>query len=589
MLTHLVIRNFAIIERLEIPFRAGLTVLTGETGAGKSIIIDALNLLLGGRAATEVIRTDEQEAVVEGVFEPDGVIRQVVADRLGDRGIEMEDGQLVVRRIISRTGRNKVFINGSLTTVGALAELTKGLVDISGQHEHYSLLDPEGHVDILDNFADLGAQRAEMSARHSKMAAIERELRAIDRSKRERAGRIDYLRFQLEEIDRAELEAGEDEDLAREIARLRHAEKLQEAAQSALFCSYESDSGASTQLGEAAMAIGRVGEFDEEMAAIGARFDEIAMQLEEAARDLRTHLRSIDRDPRRLHECVERQEMIKRLNRKHGESVEAILAHADQMREELEGLEGAEERSHKLDEELASARTRAFETARALSEARREAASRLEERLEAELADLNMARTRFIVDFSPSMIPSTPHTPREYEGLDAANEDGASDHGAPIEISARGLDRVEFLISPNLGEEPKPLAKIASGGELSRVMLVMKSALMERDVVGTYIFDEVDTGIGGSTADKVGQKIQNTAHNHQVLCITHLPQIASRCEHHYLVEKLQVGDRTQSTIRPLEVEERVEEIARMLGGLHVTTTTIEAAREMITSKIRLAG
>lgn len=583
MLTHLIIRNFAIIEHLEIPFEEGFTVLTGETGAGKSIIIDALNLLLGGRAQTDVIRTSEEEAVVEGIFAPGKVQLERVNTMLSDRGIETLDDQLVVRRIVSRSGRNKVFVNGSLTTVSALGELTQGLVDISGQHEHYSLLDPERHVDILDDFAELDDLSGRVARAFERVAGIRGELRQIRKNVRERANRIDYLRFQLSEIEAAHLSPGEDDEIEEELGRLRHAEKLQDAGRRAIYLGYEEDNSAAQQLSEACGILGRVEQYDEKMGEFGSKIEEIQILLEEVMRDLRSHVVGIDADPARLDALIERSESLKKLKRKHGERIEEILANASRMRDELERLETAEVRSEALDGELIEAEREAFKLSRRLSRARREAARLLEQCVEGELGDLNMARTRFIVSFSPAELPDEEHFMMASELHESEEGDALQ---PKITLGPKGFDQIEFLISPNLGEEPKPLAKIASGGELSRVMLVMKSALMDRDHVDTYIFDEVDTGIGGSTADMVGMKIQKTSGEHQVLCITHLPQIASRCDHHYRVEKSLVDGRTQSTIRPLDEDERVAEIARMLGGARVTSTTMEAAREMITSRLR---
>ncbi|MEC9441485.1 MAG: DNA repair protein RecN [Myxococcota bacterium] len=590
MLSHLVIRNFAIIEHLEIPFNRGFTVLTGETGAGKSIIIDALNLLLGGRAMTEVIRTDEDEAVVEGIFEPKQAILDAINTKLEDRGIQTIDHQIMVRRIVSRSGRNKVFINGSLTTVTALGELTAGLVDISGQHEHYSLLDPEGHVDILDSFAELEDLRERVATSFAKVASIRRELSDIRKNVRQRASRIDYLGFQLAEIDAASLVVGEEEDLARELDLLRHAEKLQDAGRKALYLSYEADASSAQQLSESVALLSRVGPFDDAMQEFADRMEEAQIIVEEIARDLRSHIMGIDSDPLRLDVCIERGEVLKKLKRKHGESIAEILDTAEQMRTELERLRNADERGQHLEDDLREAELETFKLSRRLSRARREAARLLEQVLESELSDLNMARTRFVVSFSPAELPEEDALGHNLDNadlldvLEVEENEGTSDR---LQLGVKGFDQVEFLISPNVGESPKPLAKIASGGELSRVMLVMKSALLDRDTVSTYVFDEVDTGIGGSTADMVGLKIEKTASEHQVLCITHLPQIASRCTHHYLVEKSLVNGRTQSTIRPLEMDEQVAEIARMLGGARVTSTTMEAAREMISGRPRI--
>ncbi len=564
MLSHLVIRNFAIIEHLEIPLYAGQTVLTGETGAGKSIIIDALNLLLGGRASTDVIRSDEDEAVVEAIFAPSEDRLAAINARLQAEGIATGK-ELVVRRIVSRSGRNKVFVNGGLTTVGTLAEITGGLVDISGQHEHYSLFDVTQHVGMLDGFADVGDLTAEMARAYAEVAELRRKLASIHQGVQERLNRIDFLRFQLEEIDQAQLQAGEDEELRAELQALKHAEKIIEATRQASYLCYEGDSAAGPQLAEAVAQLERAAQWDPQLSELAARLEQARIGVEDAARELAGYNRDIDNDPARLDDIVERLELIKRLQRKHGGAdVDMVIAKAADMRAELHELEHAEERGGELEEALERARRDALAIAHKLSQKRRQAAKRLQEQIEAELGELNMKHTRFVVSFEPADLPKK-------GALDAAE----------LSLSASGFDRVEFLIAPNAGEEPRPLAKIASGGELSRIMLAFKTVLVDRDAVETYVFDEVDTGIGGQTADVVGAKISRTAEAHQVLCITHLPQIASRSDHHYLVEKLLVDGRTRSRIRPLDAEERVEELARMLGGTRVTAKTRDAARDLL--------
>lgn len=570
MLSHLVIRNFAIIKHLEIPFKRGFTVLTGETGAGKSIVIDALNLLLGGRASAEIIRTDEDAAVVEGIFEPSPRTLQRLNIALEERGMETFEDQVVVRRIVSRNGRNKVFINGSLTTVKALGELTQGLVDISGQHEHYSLLDPEGHVGILDDFAGMDTQLEKMRAAWSSVSGLRAQLRKIHANTRDRAMRIDFLRYQLEEIDALELTPGEDVALEEELSLLRHAEKIERAGMHVLHLCYEQEHSANNQISEAMALLNSVAPYDKTLASLGERLQEVGILLDDVVRDLSRHLSGLDSDASRLDDVIERVEAIKHLQRKHGSSVDEIIERAEQMRQELHQLEHAEEHSQGLADALKTAELAALKVAHQLSLKRRQVARDMEARVEQELADLNMARTRFVVHFGLDILP------KRFDQMTTHTRDALLEQLGPD-----GFDAVEFLIAPNVGELPKPMAKIASGGELSRVMLVLKSALVERDPVDTYVFDEVDTGIGGSTADMVGIKIHGTSKHHQVLCITHLAQIASRCDHHYLVEKQLVDDRTQSTIRPLSESERVEEIARMLGGTRVTDKTLDAARELV--------
>lgn len=558
MLSHLVIRNFAIIHHLEIPFEPGLTVLTGETGAGKSIIVDALNLLLGGRASTDVIRTDEDQAVVEGMFdlaEPARVNRL-----LEQRGIEALEGQVVIRRIVSRSGRNKVFVNGSVTTVSTLSELTGGLVDISGQHEHYSLFDATRHLDVLDAFADLGDDRAEMDQAWAQVREHRDALAHLRQNVRDRAQRIDFLRFQLDEIEAVAPEPDEDVELRRDLDVLRNAEKIATAANGAVDELYEDADSAVSRIVTASERLRAAGVHDASLSDFADRLGEARIVVEEVARELQGYADDIDDDPRRLDRIQGRLEDLRRLERKHGGDVDAVLAAAEEMRGELDDLENADERTAELEAELDAAEQAAFEVASRLSRKRRAAARIFAEAIESELADLNMARTRFVVSFGPREEPASV---------------------AEVELGPKGFDDVEYLIAPNVGEEPKPLSRIASGGEMSRIMLAIKTVHSDRDAIATYIFDEVDAGIGGETADMVALKLRGTADTHQVLCITHLPQIASRGNQHYRVEKGTAKGRTQSTIRPLDTEERVDEIARMLGGARVTDKTRDAARELL--------
>ena len=558
MLSHLVIRNFAIIDHLEVPFEPGLTVLTGETGAGKSIVVDALNLLLGGRASNDVIRTDEDAAVVEGIFDLADDTR--LNALLADRGIETLPGQVMIRRIVSRSGRNKVFINSCLTTVTTLAELTSGLVDISGQHEHYSLIAAERHIDVLDAFADLAADRSAMLAAHAEVQRLRSVLSTLQQSMRDRAQRIEFLRFQLDEIDRVAPEPGEDAALRQELNVLRHAEKIAGATHDAVRRLYDDHDSAVVRLATSTTELERAAAHDPRLADYAERLGQARLLVDDVVRDLQGYHDALDDDPRRLDAVQGRLEELRRLERKHGGDVESVLVAADAMRRELDDLDNAEQRSGEIEEALGGAEQAAFDVAVKLSRKRRKAAEVFSESIERELGDLNMARTRFVIDFAHASLPSSV---------------------AEVSLTQRGFDEVEFLIAPNVGEEPKSLSRIASGGEMSRIMLAIKTVHSDRDAVATYIFDEVDAGIGGETADMVAMKLRGTADGHQVLCITHLPQIASRGHHHYRVEKNTVNDRTQSTIRPLDTEERVDELARMLGGTRITDKTRDAARELL--------
>lgn len=558
MLSHLVIRNFAIIDHLEIPFERGLTVLSGETGAGKSIVIDALNLLLGGRASAEVIRTEEDTATVEGIFDLADPAR--VNALLSERGIETMDDQVMIRRIVSRSGRNKVFVNGCLTTLTTLSELTAGLVDISGQHEHYSLTDAERHLDVLDAFADLSEARAQMAEAFAHVSAHRRALAQLQQNVRDRAQRVDFLRFQLEEIDRTKPVLGEDATLRQELDVLRNAEKIFGAVSAAVRSLYDDNASVSVRLATTVTEFGRTAQHDPRFGELAARLEEARIVVDDVVHELQRYDDALDADPRRLDAIQSRLEALRRLERKHGGDLAAVVEAAESMRRELDDLDNADQRTGELEAALAAAEEHAFALAKRLSDQRRTAADVFTRAIERELADLNMARTKFVVDFTPGAVPTSV---------------------SEVTLSARGFDEVEFLIAPNVGEDPKPLSRVASGGEMSRIMLAIKMVHSDRDAIATYIFDEVDAGIGGETADMVAAKLAATAAGHQVLCITHLPQIASRGDHHYRVEKHTVDQRTQSTVRQLSLEERVDEVARMLGGTRITDKTREAARELL--------
>jgi DNA repair protein RecN (Recombination protein N) len=582
MLSHLIIRNFAIIDELEIPFRDGYTVFTGETGAGKSIIIDALNLILGGRASTEVIRTGEDEATVEGGFEPSDTRLARINEMLEERGIETGD-ELIIRRRLRRSGRNKVFINGSLSTVSALREVTRGLVDISGQHEHYSLLDADRHVDVLDRFAELADERDEMAEAYDRVRQLRSQLEELQGDVRERMNRIDFLEYQLSEIEDASPEPGEDEELQEEFDRLKHAEEIGESARRALDECYAGTPSAVEKLSEGLGHLREAARHDGSLEELVERLEAAKIEAEELSLQLQDYVHDIDVDPERLDAVVERIDLLNRLKRKHDvETLEQLVERADEMRAEIDKLRNAESRTEQLRAELEEAEREAFEIAYDLGEKRRRAAERVQSRIEGELDDLNMENTKFVVDIEPDPLPD-PES--ELDGRlqheDEAPSSGQQSLLETLTLSARGFDDVEFLIAPNVGEKPQPLAKIASGGELSRIMLAIKSVLMERDDVETYVFDEVDAGIGGTTADAVGQKIARTADTHQVICITHLPQIASRASHHFHVEKTEQEGRTHTVVQPLGDDDRVDEVARMLAGRTAKGKARETAREML--------
>jgi DNA repair protein RecN (Recombination protein N) len=566
MLTYLIIRNFAIIDSLELEVPSGFTVLTGETGAGKSIIINALNLILGGRASVDVIRADTDRAVVEATFSLEGERRKQVEAELVALGIEVRE-ELFIRRVVHRQGRNKAFINGSLVGVGTLKGLTRGLVDISGQHEHYSLMAAENHLEILDRFGGLGGRADALALDIARMQALKREARKLKNSERERLSRMDYLTFQVEEVDRSLLDPQQKKELEDEMELLRHAERLRDETTQLGRMLYEEHHSVSDLLGDACSTLARLVEIDPRLGESSELLEAARIQITEVGNGLRRYNRGIEVNPDRLEEIEQALHAYAQLTRRYGDDYEEILKSLDEMRAELHRLKGSENRIDEAERELEALRREVMAEARTLSGLRREAARHLETTIEAELSQLNMARCQFRVDL---------WLKGEAEGQEVSLEQ--VDETA---LNDRGLDLVEFMICPNPGEGFKPLARVASGGELSRVMLAIKNGLLATDPVETLIFDEVDTGIGGITADIVGEKIKSISGSKQVICITHLPQIAAYANHHMRVEKVAEAERTTSTLRHLGREERVREVARMLGGRRCTEKTLAHAAEMI--------
>lgn len=549
MLSHLLIKNFAVIDFLEIPFETGLTVLTGETGAGKSIIINALNLILAGRANTDVVRTGFDSAEVEGIFE---LHTEEIDTFLETKGISKGEGQLLVKRIVSKTGRNKIFINGCATTLAILSSVTSGLVDISGQHEHVSLMHTDRHLDILDAYAGLDKSRLKMLKAFTKVSDLKKEISALSEDIRTRINRIDYIKFQLDEIDKAALVSGERKKLETNLEKLKNASKVDAFVSNVSDLLYDGETSAYSSISKAAKSLAQLQTWTDAAGDIKKSVDEIQVNIDEIVRSLNQINKGVESDPDIIDGAIERLELIKHLERKHGGDIDHVLAYGESMRVELQHLENTESRSNELDLLLQKATAAAVVVAELLHKKRTTAAKKLRKAVEKELTELNMDRTQFVLDFEK------------------------------VDLGFRGQDKLVFLVSTNVGEEAKSIAKIASGGELSRIMLALKTVHSARDTVSTYIFDEVDTGIGGSTADKVGDKLAKTAAGHQVLCITHLAQIASRATHQFVVEKIEAKGRTASTIRKLTDGERIDEIARMLSGSRVTKKTREAAKEMLT-------
>jgi DNA repair protein RecN (Recombination protein N) len=563
MLVSLQMRDLAIIDAAEVTFGPGLNVVTGETGAGKSILVDALSLALGARGTPDVVRSGANQAEVTALFDVRG--REGLRARLEEAGIEWDD-ELTVRRIVAADkggGRSRAYLNGRMVSLGQLVQLTAGLADVTSQHEHQSLSDPSMHLSLLDAAARLEGLRGEVSSSHAALADASHQLDALLRELRQKTDREDLLRYQLKEIDEIALRPGDDEALAAERDRLRHAGKLREGAATAEETLYGGEAAAIDQIARARDAIEDLARLDSSLEPVLTLLDDARAQVDEAARMLGRYARSVQSDPERLADLEDTLQKLARLKRKYGASMAEILAFRARAAAELENLQQGESRVQELERAVEKARERATERARVLSAERKKAAQQLGDAISHELKSLGMGGARVVVDVTPAS-----------PAAGDLSVDGAR-------LGPSGLDRVEFLIAPNKGEEPRPLRKIASGGELSRALLAVKRVLSEVGDAGMYVFDEVDTGVGGAVAEVIGQKLKAVAKRNQTLVITHLPQIAVYADRHYVVDKKVVEERTVSGVRLLKESERADEIARMLGGLKVTDKTRAAAREMI--------
>ncbi|HEX4565631.1 MAG TPA: DNA repair protein RecN [Vicinamibacterales bacterium] len=540
MIRFISVSNLAVIDRLDVEFAPGLTVLTGETGAGKSILVGAVGLLVGGRASAELVRTGEETAAVQAIFEtPDG-------------------REVIVRREVSAQGRSRAFVDGALVTSAALRDAAGSLVDLHGQHEHQVLLDPTVHLDLLDEYAGLTASRDAVAAAFRDWQQIRDERARLAANEQQKASRAEFLTFQLAEIEKAAPQPAEDEELATTRQVLANADRLQRLSDEAYAALYEGDQAALPALASVWKKVGELSALDPKFAPYVEARDAVKSQLEDLAFFLRSYSQSIDASPARLQEIEDRLALLERLKKKHGPALADVIARRDQLKRELHDIEHATERAAELDAALQQARSAYERVAGSLSSRRRSAAKEFARAIEKALADLAMAKTRCEVRFAE-----------------------ASDDATWTE---RGMDEAEFYISPNPGEELRPLARIASGGELSRIMLALKT-LASTDAPGkTLIFDEVDAGIGGAVADVVGARLRALADRFQVLCITHLPQIAAYGSAHFRIEKGVKAGRTSTTMAALDGPDRQAEIARMISGTDVSAAVLASAREMIEAK-----
>lgn len=548
MLTDLTIKNVAIIDSLHITLKPGLTVLTGETGAGKSIIIDAVGLIMGSRASSELIRSGEDEAVVEAIFDISALPE--IRSLLAKAGFDCDD-ELLIKRSLARSGKNRIFINNGLATLALLTEIAPRLINIYGQHDSQTLLKPDNHLRLLDAFAGLHQQRQDFFGIYSRLAELKGHIAGLDSAEREAERRLDLLTYQTEEIAKAELKAGEEEELEERRQLLASAEKLGGASAEAYDRLYDGDGAILGQLRRITGSVAELATIDHSLQELAGSLENAYLQLEDAAITLRDYASRIESDPAALQQTDDRLDLINRLKKKYAPTVAEILAYQAGINRELEQLQDREQSRHDLEAERERLEGELLQRGAALSAARLEAAGRLEKALEREAHQLAMKGAVIQASLEPL-----------------------------AEARPSGYERVEFLFSPNPGEPPRPLARIASGGELSRLMLAIKQVLPEGDVP-TLVFDEVDTGIGGATSELVGKKLQNVAARQQVLCITHLPQVAVCADQQLRVEKLIEGGRTATRIIELDQSGRTAEIARMLAGATVTESALTHAAEML--------
>jgi len=566
MLTELRIKNFAIIDQLELKFGPGLLIFTGETGAGKSIIMDAVETLLGGRADATAIRSDADLARVEGTFKLTGP-ESAAAHEILKREEMLDDPNFVtLSREIRREGRNIARVNGRTVHLTLLRELGELLVDIHGQSEHLSLLNVHAHLGLLDRYANVESLLPAYHETYQKLLVVRHELSELHQAQADAERRTELLTFQAEEIEAAKLRPGEDGKLRQERDRLANAESLASLAQQALTTLDEGtpESPATTDLlGQAVESLAALAKIDTTQSALSDRAALLGENLADLAHNLRNYLDTIEFNPKRLEEVEERLDLINRLTRKYGGSIEAVIAHATDARRQLENITYAAERIAELETFESEALAKLAEQGLALSQRRKEAAAELGRAIELELDDLRMAAARFAVDFQTRSDP---------EGVPMPD-------GSRLAFDANGLDRVEFLVAPNPGEGLKPLAKTASGGETSRLMLALKNVLARADQVPTLIFDEIDQGIGGRVGAVVGEKLWNLGRQHQVFCVTHLPQLASFGDQHFQVQKVIQDGRTITQVEKLQGEARTLELAQMLG--EVSEGTLRSAHDAL--------
>ncbi|MDT7041389.1 DNA repair protein RecN [Candidatus Nitronereus thalassa] len=554
MLIELRISNFALFDQLQLEFLPGFNVLTGETGAGKSLLVDALALLLGGRAVGDQIRSGAEEASLEATFSVSSLpaVQQWLAN-VDLAGSDSEE--LLLRRVLSRSGRNRAYINGTASPMHQLQELGGLLIDIHGQHDQQSLLSVQVQLELVDAFGRLETQRTAFEADYAQWQTQQREWDRLNEQSKDRVRREEFLQHEFEELTKADLQPGEEESLLLEHRRLQNSGKLSELSSEAYLLLYEEDTSILSHLQRLHRAVLELGQIDPTAKPWTDTVAETSAQLEELAHACRDYREGIDHDPDRLGQIDERLALLQRLRKKYHETLDGLIARRETLQHELSELSDLDHRLQTLEQAVSQAQKEAVKKAQTLSKSRKGVVKDLQERVMAGLADLKMAHTRFQVQFE-TLTGEVPMGPT-------------------------GMDRVEYLFCANPGESLQPLGRVASGGELSRLMLAIKTVLAKVDQVPVLVFDEIDTGVGGDVASVMGQRLRGLGQSHQVFCLTHLPQIASQGSQHFVVEKVVKENRTTTSVKLLNPSERKDEIARMLGGEQLTTTVKKAAAEML--------
>ena len=547
MLTSLKIENVAIIESAAIEFGCGLNVLTGETGAGKSIVIDSINAILGERTSREIIRTGAQSAKVYAVFED---VNEKVKAFLDENGIDCEDGVLIINRTLNRDGKNICRLNGAPVTVSMLRELGGELIDIHGQHDSQSLLSPEKHCGFVDGFAENSGLISDYREKYRRLCEIRNSLKKLTTDESSKSQRIDFLTYQIDELEKSDITPGERDELKARKALINNSQKVMESLNTA-YMALKADGAGIDMISNAETEIANASEYMDSLGEASEKITDIRYELDDIAELVRDAMSEIEYDPSELDDIEERLDLLYRLSKKYGETEEEMLEYLAKAREELESIAFSEEKVSELQKQEKTALVEAEAAADRLTESRKTAGEKLSRAICSELEFLDMPNVRFVVKL----------------------ED--------IGLTENGRDSVEFLISANVGEEPKPLAKIASGGELSRIMLAIKNVLAETDGVDTMIFDEIDTGVSGRAAQKIAMKLRSASKGRQVICVTHLAQIAAQGDVHLYISKSVSDGKTYTNIKSLIEEERVSEIARIMGGMEITQLQLESAREML--------